>query len=172
MKRKYANRIPGEYTQEYINNDYFTGYACYTKLKDIDKPLVVNNGLYDLCIMDNDFLWIMLFPDNDNYVLTIMYDNNYNLIQWYFDVSYNISFDNGIPYEDDLYLDMIITKEEQELILDEDELMNAFSNGEITKEDVDNAYKVLRYLENKYFNNIEELKEFTNRLIKNIRRVK
>ena len=52
MKRKYANRIPGEYTQEYVNNDYFTGYACYTKLKDIDKPLVVNNGLYDLCIME------------------------------------------------------------------------------------------------------------------------
>ena len=108
----------------------------------------------------------MLFPDNNNYVLTIMFDNNYNLIQWYFDVSYNISLDNGIPYEDDLYLDMIITKEEQELILDEDELLNAFSSGEITKEDVDNTYKVLRYLENKYFNNIEELKGFTNRLIK------
>lgn len=95
-----------------------------------------------------------MFPDKYNYVLTIMFDSNNNLIQWYFDISYNISLENDIPYEDDLYLDMIITKEEKELILDEDELFNALNKGKITQKDVNNAYKVLNYLEDKYVSNI------------------
>lgn len=95
-----------------------------------------------------------MFLDKYNYVLTIMFDSNNNLIQLYFDISYNISLENDIPYEDDLYLDMIITKEEKELILDEDELFNALNKGKITQKDVNNAYKVLNYLEDKYVSNI------------------
>lgn len=166
MKRKYANRMSGIYSQEHIESDYFSGYICKIKLKDIEDPLIVNNGLYDLCIVNNDYTWIELFPDNYNYVLTIMFDNNNNLIQWYFDISYKVSLENNIPYEDDLYLDMIITKEEKELIVDEDELLKALDKEEITKKDVDNAYQILHYLENKYVSNIDKLKLFTEELLK------
>ena len=36
MKRKYANRMSGIYKQDKIESEYFNGYLCYTKLKDID----------------------------------------------------------------------------------------------------------------------------------------
>ena len=36
MKRKYGNRMPGIYKQDKIESEYFNGYLCYTKLKDID----------------------------------------------------------------------------------------------------------------------------------------
>lgn len=161
MKRRFANKVSGDYSQERIENEYFKGYVTHTKISDIEKPLIVNNGYYDLCIIDNGYDWIGLYPDDNNYALTIMFDNNGNLIQWYFDIAKEIGTENGIPYEDDLYLDLIITKEDKKIIADEDELLDAKENGLITQSDVDNAYRTLKYLEEKYYDNLEKLKEFT-----------
>ena len=165
MKRKNGNRMPGLYIQDRIENEYFNGYLCYTKLDNIDEPLVVNNSLYDLCIIKNNYEWYQLFSLDRNYVLTIMLDDNKNVIQWYFDISYKIGLDNGVPYEMDMYLDLIITKEGNIIKMDEEELIDAYNKGELTKEDLDNAYDIYNYLVDKYYNNLDELKELTNYLI-------
>ena len=165
MKRKNGNRMPGLYIQDRIENEYFNGYLCYTKLDNIDEPLVVNNSLYDLCIIKNNYEWYQLFSLDRNYVLTIMIDENKNVIQWYFDISYKIGLDNGVPYEMDMYLDLIITKEGNIIKMDEEELIDAYNKGELTKEDLDNAYDIYTYLVDKYYNNLDELKELTNYLI-------
>ena len=161
MKRRYACEVSGEHYIEYFESNYFTGYICYTKLNNIKNPLIVNNGIYDICLMDNGYEWFQLYPKDNNYVLTIMLNDD-KVIQWYFDISKNIGIENGIPYEDDLYLDMVITREGNKLILDEDELLEAYNTNEITKNDVDNAYKVLKYLESKYYDDLDSLKQFTN----------
>lgn len=93
-----------------------------------------------------------------------MFDDNNNLIEWYFDISKKVGVENGIPFEDDLYLDMIITPTGEKIVIDENELLEAFNIGNITQEDVDSAYQTLSYLENKYVNNLEELVKFTNYL--------
>ena len=93
-----------------------------------------------------------------------MFDNNKNLIEWYFDVSKQIGIENGIPYEDDLYLDYVIMPDKKEIILDEDELLNAVEIGDITEEDKELAYKVVEQLKTKYYDNFESLKELTNEL--------
>ena len=64
-----------------------------------------------------------------------------------------------------MYLDMIITKEGYKLKLDEEELLEALNNGELTEKDIKNAYEIYEYLENKYYNNIDKLKKFTKELI-------
>lgn len=167
MKRRFANQVEGNYTQDRIESDYFTGYVCYIKLKNIEKPLVVNNGLETICIKDNNYEWFELYPDNGKYALTIMFDDDNKLIEWYFDISKKIGLENGIPYEDDLYLDMIITPEGKQIVIDEDELLSAEKSGDITNEDVDDAYKTLDYLKEKFVNNFNELKEFTEELKRN-----
>ena len=111
MKRKNGNRMSGLYIQDKLETEYFNGYLCYTKLSNIEEPLIVNNSLYDLCIIKNEYEWFQLFSSDRNYVLTIMLDENKDVIQWYFDISHKIGLDNGVPYEIDMYLDMIITKE-------------------------------------------------------------
>lgn len=93
-----------------------------------------------------------------------MFDDNNNLIEWYFDISKNIGIENGIPFEDDLYLDMIITPTGEKIVIDENELLEAFNKGDISQQDVDSAYQTLSYLENKYVNNLDELVKFTNYL--------
>ncbi len=164
MKRRYANEVKGDYLQERIEYNDFKGYVCFIKLKNVEKPLIVYNGKEYNCIKDENYEWLEIYPDNEKYALTIMFDNNQNIIEWYFDISQKTGIENGIPFEDDLYLDMIITPKGEEIILDEDELIEALNNGDITKEDFDSAYQTLNYLENKYVNNFEELKNFTNYL--------
>lgn len=166
MKRRFANSVEGDYTQERITEDYFTGYVCYIKIKGVESPLIVNNGISEVCIKDNNYEWLEVYPDNGKYALTIMFDDAGNLIEWYFDIAKQIGIQDGIPFEDDLYLDMIITPSGEKIILDENELKTAFESGDITPEDFDSAYQTLGYLENKYVNNFNELVRFTNYLCK------
>lgn len=166
MKRRYANKVEGEYTQKRIDEEYFKGYVCNIKIKDVSKPLIVNNGINEICIKDNNYEWFEVYPDNANYAITIMFDDNSNLIEWYFDIAKGIGIENGIPYEDDLYLDMIIMPDGQKLVLDEDELIDAFNRGEITQSDVDLAYQILKQLEIQYASNSDDLLNLTNKLCK------
>lgn len=166
MKRRYAYNENDNYKKIRIDEKFFKGYACYLKLQNIKKPLIVNNGKEFICIRDNNYEWIEVYPDNGKYAITIMHDDKNNLIEWYFDISKNVGLENGIPYEDDLYLDLIITKELEKIIIDEDELLNACDNKEITKEDVKEAYDTLNYLLVKYYENVDELINLTNYLYK------
>ena len=163
MKRRYANSVKGEYEQKRIDKDFFKGYVCYIKIAD-EKPLFVNNGVEDICVKNDNYEWLEVYPDNSNYAITVMFDDKENLIEWYFDISKKVGIENGIPYEDDLYLDMVITPDGQELVLDEDELKEAFKNKVISSKDVELAYDTLEYLENKYVKNFNYLVSFTNDL--------
>lgn len=164
MKRRFAYNLNDNYEQIRVDEEFFKGYACFLKLQNIEKPLIVNNGKETICIRDNNYEWIEVYPENGKYAITIMFDDNNNLIEWYFDISKNIGIENGIPYEDDLYLDMIITPNGEEIVVDENELLEARDNGDITQSDVDSAYQTLRELEEKYVNNIQELIKLTNYL--------
>lgn len=162
MKRRFANQVEGRYFQDRLETDYFSGYVCYIKIKNVEKPLIVNNGVERICIKDNNYEWFELYPDNEKYALTIMFDENKNLIEWYFDIARSVGLENGIPYEDDLYLDLIITPEGKDIVIDEDELLEAEKEGIITHEDVNSAYKTLEYLQEKFVKNLDNLIKFTN----------
>ena len=164
MKRRYAYNLEDNYKQLRIDEEFFKGYACYLKLQNIQKPLIVNNLKEEICIRDNGYEWIEVYPDNGKYAITIMYDDKNNLIEWYFDISKEVGIENNIPYEDDLYLDMIITPTGEEIVVDEDELLAARDNNAITQNDVDDAYQTLKELEEKYVNNFSELIKLTDYL--------
>ena len=165
MKRRFAYDLSDDYRLLKINEPFFKGYACFLKLQNVERPLIVYNGKENICIKDNNYEWIEVYPTDGKYALTIMYDDKGKLIEWYFDISKNIGLENGIPYEDDLYLDMIITPNGEKIVLDENELLEARQKGDITQEDVDEAYKTLSMLDNKYAKNIEELNRLTNHLL-------
>lgn len=164
VKRRLANEVEGLYTQRKIDEDYFCGYVCNIKIKNVSVPLIVYNGISDVCIKDEGYEWFEVYPDGANYAITIMFDNHHNLIEWYFDIAKKTGLQNGIPYEDDLYLDMIILPDGKEVILDEDELHSAFCQKKITQDDVDMAYQTLQMLEDKYVNGLDNLLKLTNKI--------
>lgn len=162
MKRRFANAVEGQYSQKRFDEEMFKGYISNIKIQNVANPLIVNNGISKACIKDNNYEWFEVYPDNSHYAITIMYDDKNNLIEWYFDIAKEIGLENGKPYEDDLYLDMIILPNGQKLVLDEEELKGALNKGEIQQSDVDLAYSTLKMLEEKYVNNFKDLVDLTN----------
>lgn len=166
MKRRYANKVKGEYSQKRVDEEFFKGYVAFVKIKDVQNPLIVNDGEKDVCIKDNDYKWIEVYPDNEHYAVTIMFDNNDNLIEWYFDIAKEIGIENNIPYEDDLYVDIVITPNGRKEILDEEELMDALNNNEITQKDVELVYETVKLIEDKFVNNFSYLTDLTDKFLK------
>lgn len=168
MKRRFANSMSGIYTQKRVDEDFFNGYLCKINVK-VDKPIIVNNSIENICVSDNNYEWILVYPDKEKYAITIMFDEKGNIIQWYFDIAKETGIENGVPYEDDLYLDFIISSKLQKIVMDEDELKEAFNQKIITKKDLNLAYKTLEKLDKVYASNINYLIEFTNSLCKLIK---
>ena len=170
INRRYAYEYSDDYRQIRLDNDIFKGYVCLLKFHNVEKPLIVYNGKDNICIKDNGYEYIEIYPDDCKYVITVIYDNKKNLIEWYFDISKKIGVENEIPYEDDLYLDMVITPDGNKFVIDEDELSEARNSGLITDDDVNSAYEILKIIEEEYGNNIQKLIELTNYLSNVIRK--
>lgn len=167
MKKRFANSANNGqniYVQKRIEEDYFKGYICYLKMINVNNPMIVSVEGKRVCLLDENYIWYEVYPDDDNYAITIMYDDKGNLLQWYFDISKSIGVENSIPYEEDLYLDMLIKSNGDMLVLDEDELKEALENKDITKEDHELAYDVLEKLKNEYANNFDYLVSLTEKL--------
>lgn len=166
MKRRYAysKDDKNDICLKRIDKDYFNGYVCNIKFDKVDKPIIVKVQDKDYFIKNDNYTWYEIYQDNSNYALTIMYDENNELIEWYFDVSKKIGVENGIPYEDDLYLDLVIGPNGESSVLDEDELKEALDNNVITKEDYNFAYEVLNKLQREYVGNFDHLVALTEKI--------
>jgi len=107
---------------------------------------------------------MMHFPEGVDYSVTTTFDRNGEVVQWYFDIIKNKGLTNeGIPFIDDLYLDLVFLPDGAMYALDEDELEEALKANEITKQEYDKAKVTLTEL-------IESIKNNTNIEIKESKR--
>lgn len=164
MKRRFANAINNgniDYQQKYVNTPTFQGYISLVKIKEVQNPLIVNNGEKMVCIINTDYTWLELYPEKGNFALTIMFDEKGKLIEWYFDIAKNIGLENNIPYEDDLFLDLVVEPSGKIHILDKEELEIALENQIITQDDFNLANNVLSELQLKFVKHKYALKDLT-----------
>ena len=166
MKRRfaYSKDDKNDVVLKRIDKDYFNGYVCIINFNKVDKPIKVKVQDREYYIKNDNYIWYEIYPDNANYALTIMYDENNNLVQWYFDVSKKIGVENDIPYEDDLYLDLVINPMGESTVLDEDELKEALDTKDITHDDYVLAYKTIDMLQREYVDNFDYLVALTERI--------
>ncbi len=170
LKKRYANRYEFEdsinYKKKSIKSDEFTGDTFYFKFKSVNKKSYIPNGT---CIRDNDYEWIEFYDYNSKIKLSALYNQNKEIIEWYFDIAKAIGNENGMPYEDDLYLDVVVDSDGEIILLDEDELKDALDRLEISKEDYDMAYNEANMLMKKLKGNKCKLEDFTNKYLNEIR---
>ena len=167
MRKRLANGVNNgnnEYTQRRIDNEYFNGYVCLVKIKNVEKPWLISDDGFNACILDENYEWLEIYPDNEKYAITVMYDDKQNIVEWYFDMIKSSGIENEVPYIDDLYLDLVIGSKGEMIVLDENELKEALNRNEITAEEFEMAYMTLEKLKNKYVENQGELIELTNKL--------
>ena len=82
-----------------------------------------------------------------------------------------LGVEDGIPYEDDLYLDVVIVPDGRIHVLDEDELKSAYDRKEVSKEEYEMAYRVANKIIEKGKNKkyLDELTKFTTKYLKILR---
>ena len=70
-----------------------------------------------------------------------------------------------MPYYDDLFLDVVIFRDGAMTLVDEDELLEALNNKEITKEEYNFAYEEGEKILRRFKNNIEKEVKYTEQIM-------
>ena len=143
MRKKLISKTYLRGVNKYELKIYFNLEDCYISVKkiiDIKEPFILSNGL---CIIDNNYYIMEVIPKNENYAMRVFFNNKKEILEYYFDVSLENGVDKeaGIPYYDDLFIDVTKTKDKVE-VLDEDELKEALDNNEISITDFELANKI------------------------------
>jgi predicted RNA-binding protein associated with RNAse of E/G family len=125
-----------------VDSADFHGYVSLLHIDEISEPLSVTFGGEQVCIADRGYDWLQHFPDGEHHVLLAAFDEQGELVQWYIDVISGSGVDErGIPWYDDLYLDIVIAPSGECLLLDVDELDEALRQSQVTKELYDLAWR-------------------------------
>ena len=117
-----------------IEEPHLRGMACLLCLKRVKSPLV--SGIFgdEMVILDDGYHWLQIAPEGANWWLSVMFDTQDRLIQYYFDVSCNHDICGEASTFDDLFLDVVMTRDGRLRLLDQDELDEALAAGVIDRE--------------------------------------
>ncbi|WP_226675309.1 DUF402 domain-containing protein [Mesobacillus jeotgali] len=140
LKRKYGDRadwlrvVQREFIQDFFDEDGFKGHVTMLKVIKISEPLYIQYGDKKVCIVDEGYTWLQHFPEGARHSVTTMFDAAGEIVQWYIDICNGNGIDNGRPWMDDLFLDIIILPTGEVFHKDADELESALTSGVIDEE--------------------------------------
>lgn len=172
LKRRFADGrnkandiLEKDYKNIRIENAEFIGNISLLEIKKVREKWLVDEE--QRCILAENFKWLEIYPDGKNYCISVMYDEVENIVEWYFDVAKQLGEEDEVPFEEDLYLDVVVVPDGRIHLLDEDELQEAYAEKIVDKQEYEMAYKVANELIQKYSSkeNIDELAKFSNKYL-------
>ena len=140
FKRKYGDRagwkrlIHREFRQMKINDETFTGDVTLLTMHEVAEPVTFEYPNKKVCVVDNGYSWLQHFPEHERFALTTVFDEAGRTVQWYIDICLGNGNENGRPWMDDLFLDIILLPNGDIILKDSEELESALSEGLITEE--------------------------------------
>ncbi|MEK4738409.1 MULTISPECIES: DUF402 domain-containing protein [Bacillus] len=149
MKRKYGD---GSSWKRLIEKDYMVkqvedGMLGILDIKKVREPSYKEYNGKQRCIAGDGYTWMQYFINGENFAITAMLDNQKQLLQYYIDVTKEYKIDErGLPYFDDLYLDVVLLPNGEIYVLDEDELEDAYKIGDVTKEEYELAWNTTKWI--------------------------
>jgi len=137
MRRSDWHRIlEREYKVSPCSFQKMEGVVSLLQIRKVTEPLLVpgENG-EKVLIADVGYSWLQVAFKEQYFWATVMYDNKGRFMQGYFDITGGNSFeDMNNPTFRDMYLDLVLLEGSRILVLDRDELDEAFEQNEITEE--------------------------------------
>lgn len=170
MKINYADRrndnniLKKDFAIKDVDYMGFVGKVSNIKIQEIKEEFKVTrpDGSESVLLAKN-YNIITFFPKDEKYCMTIMFDDKWNLLQWYFDIARNIcKYDLGVPYSEDLYLDVVALPDGAFYILDEEELEEALNKRIVSKEEYNEAYIIMKKITQMIKYEFKRLSQFTN----------
>ena len=134
-------------------------YVSVKKLIDVTDKFIISNNIV---AMDNGYYILEIIPKKENYALRVFFNDKKEIIEYYFDIIKGSGLDEvyNVPYFDDLYLDITILNSTKEIkIIDEEELVTAYRNHDISNDD----YRLVLNVKEKL---LKEIRSWSNKLLK------
>ncbi|AWB44888.1 DUF402 domain-containing protein [Paenibacillus sp. CAA11] len=151
MKRKFGDRAnwrrvtQRQFASRYVKSASFTGYITLYTIQTLREPLWKTYGRHTFRIADKGYSWLQYYPAGEHFIVTAMFDDKHEIVEWYIDVCKNQGVtDQGVPWFDDLYLDIVVLKNGEVFLLDQDELDDALARRLITPRDYELASQTAR----------------------------
>ncbi|MGD8190975.1 DUF402 domain-containing protein [Brevibacillus ginsengisoli] len=153
MKRKYADLshspriLEKKYRQYVLTNEHFSGTVSLVQIEKVTEPGFIQINDENICIIDAGYEWLIHVPDHSAFVMTTIFNERQEIVQWYIDICEQIGKDEReIPWFDDIYLDIRVLPTGEVDVLDADEIEEALSQGVITNDQHEKAWKELNRL--------------------------
>ncbi|MGL4741587.1 MAG: DUF402 domain-containing protein [Sarcina sp.] len=144
----------------------FNGYISSIELTKVTETRNVNILGKNRCVLKDGHVWLQTLEKGNNYSEIAIFNEEGKLVEWYIDIILGQGVDDDLmPWYDDLYLDVIVFTDGDMLFFDEDELLEALNEKNITKEQYALAYKVGNMLLEKYKNHMKREIEYTYGLL-------
>ncbi len=155
--RKNWERVETSYTKvvhvNYQNTVYYISATYFDKIR---SPKWIKVKEEEVCILKDYYMTIQILPVGKNYVVTAWLDDKGTILQWYFDITArNFIGEDQLPYFEDLYLDVTFDLKDRMIVLDENELKEAYEQKIITPEQFALVYQEL----DKIVENVRQYKE-------------
>ncbi len=141
MKRKYGDRadwariLEHTFTVAQVDLPAFRGVVALYTMGRVREPLFKPVAGDLTLIADAGFRWLQFYsahPTSQTYTVTASFDPHNAIAQWYIDVCARHGVDStGIPWHDDLYLDLVINPCGKLAVIDGDELEEAAGCGTV-----------------------------------------
>ncbi len=119
-----------------VDSPDFCGYVTLFGIDAVREPLWMPCAGEMVCVADTGYVWLTHIPHGEHFALITMFDAQGAVVQWYADIIGGQGVDErGIPWYDDLYLDVVATPGGQVEIIDAADLDEALADGRITADE-------------------------------------
>lgn len=152
MRQKFIDKV---YMREVLSKEWYlekdkqlNGYIALKYIKQISKPLTAFSNGKKYVGLDNGFSILEYVPLDRRYNCRVFFDDFNKPLCFYFDINNGSGEENGIPWYDDLYLDVTmecpaITETCYYIRLDDEaELKVAKKEGKISEQTYNQAYEI------------------------------
>lgn len=141
-------------------------YGAFINIIEVKKPQVWFCFDKKITVADNGYKWLVVLPKKDNYAITMYMDRNDLPILWYIDLIDGMGVDaDGIPFYNDMFLDLIVSDDGQVVEDDRDEFKKAYVDGIINNKQYQKVISVSEQLKQRISENQRWISEYCRNIV-------
>lgn len=141
-------------------------YGAFINIIEVKKPQVWFCFDKKITVADNGYKWLVVLPKKDHYAITMYMDRNDVPLLWYIDLIDGIGVDaNGIPFYNDMFLDLIVSDDGQVVEDDRDEFEKAYFDGIINNKQYQKVISVSEQLKQRILENQRWISEYCRNIV-------
>lgn len=146
-----------------VSTEEFKGYVGKLDILEVSKPQVWKFQGEAITVCDKGLKWLSILPKEDYFCITAMLNEKKEALLWYIDMIAGQGVEAGVPYFDDLYLDLVVFPDGTIKVEDLDELEEALEKKEITDGQFHLAVETAKRLQEGLLSDMERFQKFTRK---------